>query len=164
MTTGSSGTWFGTKIGAIRYFDGEWSYRQGLRWVPADHVNNVAVTSAGDAWFATENGVGCIQQQTTSLADKAKYFEDEIDKYHRRTPYEFVLGVGLDQPGDKSKVTQRDSDNDGLWTSMYGAAECFAYAATKDPKAKQRATKAMLAMKFLSEVPQGGEHLSLIHI
>ncbi|MCJ7638688.1 MAG: hypothetical protein MUO70_02185, partial [Euryarchaeota archaeon] len=36
--------------------------------------------------------------------------------------------------------TNGDSDNDGLWTSMYGAGECFAYAATKDPKAKERAT------------------------
>ena len=41
---------------------------------------------------------------------------------------------------------------------MYGAGECFAYAATKDPVAKQRARKAFEALRFLSEVTQGGEH------
>ncbi|MGE3317115.1 MAG: hypothetical protein AB7O26_18515, partial [Planctomycetaceae bacterium] len=61
-------------------------------------------------------------------------------------------------PGDTSKTSQHDSDNDGLWTSMYGAGECFAYAATKDPKAKERATKAFEAVAFLSEVTQGGSH------
>ncbi|QDU43430.1 hypothetical protein Mal52_19040 [Symmachiella dynata] len=158
LAVGNSGTWFGTKIGAIRYLDGVWSYRQGKRWVPADDIHDVAVAPNGDAWFATADGVGRIRRVETSLADKAKFFEEEIDKYHRRTPYEFVLSVGVDKPGDKSKVTQRDSDNDGLWTSMYGAAECFAYAATKDPKSKERANKAMLAMKFLSDITQGGEH------
>ena len=158
LTVGSSQTWMGTTIGAIRYHDGEWNYRRGLRWVPDDHIREIAVAGNGDAWFATAKGVGRIERQQTTLAEKAKFFEDEIDKYHRRTPYEFVLSVGLKAPGDKSEVTQYDSDNDGLWTSMYGAGECFAYAATKDPLAKQRATKAMQAMKFLSEVTQGGEH------
>jgi hypothetical protein len=32
------------------------------------------------------------------------------------------------------------------------------YAATKDPLAKERATKALNALKFLSEVTQGGSH------
>jgi hypothetical protein len=158
LATGSSGIWFGTKIGAIRFLDGDWSYRQSKRWVPNDQINDVAVSTKGDVWFATENGVGRLSRQQTTLAEKAHFFEAEIDKYHRRTPYEFVMSVGLEKPGDKSKVTQRDSDNDGLWTSMYGAAECFAYAATKDPKAKKRATKAMLAMKFLSDVTQGGKN------
>jgi len=158
MSTGADGVWFGTKIGAIRKLGDEWSYRQGKRWVPDDHIKDVAIDKSGVVWFATSAGVGSIERVETTLAEKAKFFEDEIDKYHRRTPYEFVLSVGLDQPGDKSKTTQRDSDNDGLWTSMYGAGECFAYAVTKDPKAKERAHKAMLAMKFLSDVTQGGEH------
>ena len=93
-----------------------------------------------------------------SLAQKAKVFEEAIDKYHRRTPYGYVLSVALNNPGDVSQWTQHDSDNDGLWTSMYGAGECFAYAATKDPAAKQRATAAFEAVRFLSEVTQGGTH------
>src|SRR5690606_4107936 len=46
--------------------------------------------------------------------------------------------------------------NDGLWTAMYGAGECYAYAATGDPKAKARAKKAFEALRFLNTVTQGG--------
>jgi hypothetical protein len=41
---------------------------------------------------------------------------------------------------------------------MYGAGECFAYAATKDPKPKERANKAFEALRFLQKVTQGGTH------
>jgi hypothetical protein len=67
-----------------------------------------------------------------------------------------VLGVNLKRAGDLSEWTQHDSDNDGLWTAMYGAGECFAYAATKDPLAKKRAKMAFEALRFLQVVTQGG--------
>lgn len=150
--------WFGTKIGAIRKEKDRWRYRQGKRWLPGDEIRDLEVGKSGETWFATADGVGVIRKKNFTLSEKARYFEDEIDRYHRRTPYEYVLEVTLKNPADKSEWTQHDSDNDGLWTSMYGAAECFAYAATKDPKAKERANKAMKAIGFLSEVTQGGEH------
>jgi hypothetical protein len=150
--------WFGTHKGAIR-FDGEnWEYRQGLRWLPDDDVRDVAVSPDGTAWFATANGVGAIETKPMTLAEKAKFYGDQIDKFHRRTEYGFVLEVSLDAPGDTSVVHKHDSDNDGLWTTMYGAGECFAYAATKDPKAKERATKVWKAMRFLGTVTQGGSN------
>ena len=46
----------------------------------------------------------------------------------------------------------------GCGLAMYGAGECFAYAATKDPAAKRRATKAFDALRFLSLVTQGGSN------
>jgi len=150
--------WFATRIGAIRYDGRDFRYRQGQRYLPHDEVRALALAPNGDAWFATAGGVGVIRFQTTTLAEKARFLEDEIDKYHRRTPYEYVLEVALANPGDKSKFTQHDSDNDGLWTSMYGAGECFAWATTKDPKARARATKALEAMLFLGSVTQGGSH------
>jgi len=150
--------WFGTKIGAIRKSDTGWNYRQGLRWLPDDLVHDIAVDGDGNAWFATDKGVGRIERRPITLAEKARVFEEEIDRYHRRTPYGFVLGVNLPKPGDRSEWVNHDSDNDGLWTGMYGAGECFAYAATRDPKAKQRATAAFEALAFLSEVTQGGSH------
>jgi hypothetical protein len=153
MSAGEDGVvWFGTKIGAIRKSDKGWNYRQGLRWVPDDNIAAIAVDGSGNAWFATAKGLGQLERRPMTFAEKAEFFENEIDKFHRRTPYGYVLGVGLKGPGDTSTVSQHDSDNDGLWTSMYGAGECFAYAATKDPKAKERATKAFEAVAFLSEV------------
>ena len=162
MAAGHDGdVWFGTTIGAIRYDGKQWSYRQGGRWLPDDHVRSIAVTAKGDAWLATPGGVALIDQRPVTLAQKAEAFEEAIDKHHRRTPYGYVLSVGLKKPGDTSEWIQHDSDNDGLWTSMYGAGECFAYAATKDPKAKQRARAAFEAVRFLSQVTQGGSPSAL---
>ena len=159
MAAGNDGTaWFATTKGAI-FFDGEdFRYRQGLRWLPHDDVRDVRLAENGDAWFQTAGGVGVIRSVNMTLAAKAKYYEEEIDRYHRRTPYEYVLQVQLPAPGVKENVRQHDSDNDGLWTSMYGAGECFAFAATGDSKARERAMKAFRAMRFLATVTQGGEH------
>ncbi|MFV2066870.1 MAG: hypothetical protein ACC645_07785 [Pirellulales bacterium] len=150
--------WFGTAKGAIRFDGHVWEYRTAPRWLPDNGVRAIAVTGRGDAWFATAKGVGQIERKPMTLAEKARFFEDEIDRYHRRTEYGFVDSVHLDKPGDKSHTTQRDSDNDGLWTAMYGAGECFAYGATKDPRAKERAVAAFRALKFLCDVTQGGSH------
>ncbi len=155
---GKDTVWFGTKLGAIRLDGDEWGYRQGRRWLPHDEVAAIAVDTNGDAWFATAGGVGRIEHRPMTLADKARYFEDVIDKRHRRTKHGYVLHCRLAAPGDiESPVQNYDSDNDGLWTGMYGAGECFAYAATKDPNAKRRAKAAFEALKFLCDVTQGGE-------
>jgi len=148
--------WLGTTRGAIRFDGSRFEYRQGRRWLPDDSVKAVVVDAENTAWFDTAAGVGKIRSVPMTLAEKAKFFEDEIDLRHRRTEYQYVLEVRLDKPGDKSKWTQHDSDNDGLWTSMYGAGECYAYAVTKDPSAKARAKKAYDAMRFLWTVTQGG--------
>lgn len=150
--------WFGTRMGAIRFDGDNWNYRRGRMWLPDDHVQAIAVDGGGDAWFATAGGAGLIDRRSVTFAEKARLFEEQIDEYHRRTPFGYVLSVRLKNPGDKSEYTKHDSDNDGLWTSMYGAAECFAYAATGDPQARRRAEAAFEAVRFLSRVTQGGSH------
>jgi hypothetical protein len=159
LAAGENGTvWFGTTMGAIRYDGKHWEYRQGRRWLPHDDVRSIAVNGNGDAWFATAAGVAAIERRPMTLAEKAKFLEDEIDKRHRRTPYGYIFNVTLKHPGDTSEWEQRPSDSDSLWTAMYGAGECFAYAATKDPLAKQRAKAAFEALRFLRTVTQGGSH------
>ncbi len=150
--------WFGTSNGAIRFDGKDWSYRRSRRWLPDNQVQGIAVESNGNAWFATPQGIGLLERRPMTLAEKAKFYEDEIDKYHRRTPYGYVGHVSTGKPGEKIGIQQHDSDNDGLWTAMYGAGECFEYAATKDPLAKKRATAAFEALKFLSDVTQGGKN------
>lgn len=150
--------WFGTKIGAVR-FDGErWSYRQGKRWLPHDEVRGIAVDEDGNAWIATAGGVAKLHRRPMTLAQKAKYYEDEIDAHHRRTKFGYVIEAHTPVPGKKSSIRLSDSDNDGLWTSMYGAGECFAYGATNSPLAKRRAKSAFKALKFLSEAPKASEY------
>ena len=159
MAAGGDGAvWFGTKIGAIRYKDGLWRYRQGKRWLPGDEVRGMVANEDGSVWIATDGGIGWIGYQNMTLAEKAALYEDALEKYIRRTPYGYVSEVRLPKAGDKSEIVLTDSDNDGLWTSMYGAGECFAYAATKDPLAKDRAKRAFEALRFLQTVTQTGEH------
>jgi len=159
LASGEKGVvWFGTTLGAIRYDGKEWFYRQGPRWLAEDKILCMAVTREGHAWMGTSAGLSLIERRETTLKQTSQFFEDEIDLYHRRTPYGYVDHVRLTRPGDKSQVIQSDSDNDGLWTSMYGAGECYAYAATGDPKARERARVAFEAMNFLREVTQGGTH------
>ena len=151
--------WFGTHLGAVRFDGSEWAYRQGKRWLPSDDIRDIAVDTKGNAWFATAGGVGMIEHREMTLAEKAKFYEDEIESSILRTPYGYLSEVGLTTPGDKtSEIKYHDSDNDGLWTSMYGTGECFAYAATGDPKAKDRAKRAFEALRFLQKVTQGGKH------
>ena len=150
--------WFGTRKGAIRFDGRTFEYRQGRRWLPDDEVRAIAVEPDGTAWVATAKGLSEIRRRQTTLAAKAAHFEREIDARHRRTPYGYVHPVLLARPGDLSAWTQTDSDNDGLWTAMYGAGECYACAATKDAAACDRARRAFGALHFLGEVTQGGSH------
>ena len=89
---------------------------------------------------------------------KAEFYEQEIERYIKRTPFGYVAEAPLRKPGDKTSADPQDSDNDGLWTAMYGAGECFAYGATRDVKAKERAKKAFEALRFLQKVTQDCAH------
>jgi len=152
--------WFGTEKGVMRHKDGAWAYRQGKRWLPDDRVNDIAVyeLSPDDygAVVATDGGVAYIYFEPMTLAEKAAHYEAELELI-KRTPFGYTSEVRLAEPGDKSEIIHTDSDNDGLWTAMYGAGECFAYGATGDPKAKERATQAFEALRFLQKVTQGGD-------
>ncbi len=159
VAAGTNGdVWFGTTKGAIR-FDGEtWEYRQGQRWLPNDEVRAIAVDDAGGAWIATAGGVAHIEARPMTLAKKADHYQYEIEHYIKRTPYGYTAEASVATPGDPSEVRNHDSDNDGLWTAMYGAGECFAYGATKSPESKARAKAAFEALEFLGKVTRGGSH------
>lgn len=154
-----SEVWFGTHRGAVRFDGQEWAYREGQCWLPGNDARSIAVGVNGRVWFATDKGLGCIERRAMTLAEKAEYYEQEIERYIKRTPYGYTSEVGLGAPGDRAKIIYEDSDNDGLWTSMYGAGECFAYGATKEPAAKKRAQQAFEALRFLQKVTQSGEHV-----
>jgi hypothetical protein len=154
---GADGTaWFATRLGAICWDGTGFQYRQGPRWLPSDDVRQIAIDRDGRAWFGTAQGVGQIEHRPMTLAAKAEYYENEIETYIKRTPFGFTAEAPLKKAADKSSASPEDSDNDGLWTAMYGAGESFAYGATHDPKAKDRATKAFEALRFLQKVTQGG--------
>ncbi len=158
IASGPAGeVWFATHLGVIRWDGKDFHYRQGPLWLPDDDVRQIAVDPTGSVWFATAAGLGGIERRRMTLQKKAELYEDEM-RHIRRTPYGYVAEAPLASVGDRNSAAPGDSDNDGLWTSMYGAGECFAFAATRSPEAKARAKQAFEALRFLQVVTQGGEH------
>jgi len=155
--------WAGTTRGLVRLIPGaspdeppRWQYRQGRRWLPHDHVLEVQVDRDGTVGVETPAGPGVIHLRPMTLRPQADRLHQPIERFHRRTPYGHVLGPALQNPGHTAAFRQSDSDNDGLWTSMYGAAECFRWAVTGEPEARENARKAFEALRFLQLVTQGG--------
>ncbi|MEM7385925.1 MAG: two-component regulator propeller domain-containing protein [Verrucomicrobiota bacterium] len=157
MAAGPDGVlWFGTTRGAIRLENGRWHYRQGPRWLPHDEVRGLVVDDEGSAWVATAGGVALLKRRRLTLSEKARIFEMEAERM-KRTPYGYLSPVRLKEPGNRDQLLMQDNDNDGLWTAMYGAGQCFGWAATGDAAMKARAERAFGALVFLQEVVQQGE-------
>ena len=125
-------------------------YFAGMRYLPDDEVQQMAPDSAAGLWVRTRTGVSHIELRVMTLAAKAEVFEERVRQRHDR--YGLVSPSRLLVAGDLSTNQLRDDNNDGLWTSMYAAAECFRYAVTQSPKALANAKKSIEAVLFLEEV------------
>lgn len=125
-------------------------YFAGLRYLPDGDIQRMLPDSAAGLWVRTSTGVSHIELRPMTMAAKAALFEDRVRKRHDR--HGLVSPSTLRVPGDLSTNQLRDDDNDGLWTSMYAAAECFRYAVTKSPEALANAKKSTEAVLFLEEV------------
>ena len=153
---GSDGAlWLGTTQGLIRLdFSAperdRHQYLGGLRYLPDDDVEQLAPDDRGGIWVRTRSGVSHIELKPMTLAQKAEHFEQRICARHDR--YGLVADSGLRIAGDVSSNQLGDNDNDGLWTAMYAAGECFRYAVTKSTEALANARKSIEAILFLEEV------------
>lgn len=125
-------------------------YFAGKRYLPDDRVLQLVPDQAAGVWVRTATGVSHIELRPMTLAAKAALFEQRIHARHDR--HGLVSPSNLRVPGDLNSNQMRDDDNDGLWTSMYAAAECFRYAVTHSPEALGNATKSTEAVLFLEEV------------
>lgn len=125
-------------------------YFAGKRYLPDDDVVALAPDAARGMWVRTKTGVSHIELRPMTLEQKAAAFEERVALRHDR--YGMTSDSHLAKAGDLSTNVRESSDNDGLWTAMYGAAECFRYAVTKDADALSRAKKAIEAVLFLEEV------------
>ena len=147
--------WLGTTQGLMRvdFSAPERDRRQyfaGLRYLPDDEVQQLLPDAQGGVWVRTSTGVSHIELKSMTLAQKAEVFEQRIRARHDR--YGLTASSHLSVAGDASSNRTFPNDNDGLWTAMYAAAECFRYAVTKSPEALTNAHKAVDAILFLEEV------------
>lgn len=125
-------------------------YFAGRRYLPDDHVMNLVPDASRGVWVRTVTGVSNLELRPLTLAQKAAYFEERIQLRHDR--YGLVADTHLKVAGDVTTSQPVDNDNDGLWTAIYAAAECFRYGVTKSPEALARAKKSIEAILFLEEV------------
>jgi len=137
--------WGGSPHGAWRLRDGRWRAFAGRRWLPGDEVKAIAAAPDGSVWLATDGGVARIEERVLRLRDKADHYEEITLARHNRRGW--VTGCELVVPGDpESGHVHEASDNDGLWTALYVAAESFRYAVTREREAAELARRSMNAL------------------
>ena len=149
VTADGDAVWFGTTRGAIRYEDGRFAYRNAPRWLPGELVRSIAQKEDG-VEIITDRGVVHIRERMISLEEKASFFERQIAQRHNRDG--FVCQVYLKTPGDRQEWMPKWTDNDGLWTGLYVAAESFRYAVTGDKSAQENAHRSAGALMRLQDV------------
>ena len=140
--------WFGSTEGAMKLReDGKFDYYASERWLPSDTVIDFTEGPENSVLILTGKGMAKISFTEMTLHDKATYYEKQVRSRHIRNGFNATLA--LNKKGDISGGTLEDSDNDGLWTSMYLAAETFRYAVTGSEEALQNIRESMDAMERL---------------
>lgn len=140
--------WFGSTSGAfMQKADGKFNYYASERWIPSDKVVHIAKGDEDAVLILTEKGLGKLVFTKMTLQEKALFYEKQVRTRHIRNGFNGTLARMKN--GNLSTGTLQDSDNDGLWTSMYLGGQIFRYAATKDPKALQNCRESLDAMERL---------------
>jgi len=143
--------WFGSTWGAMKLReDGKYDYYASERWLPSDTVVSIAPGPEESVLILTRKGLGKICFGKMTLYDKAMFFEKQVRERHIRTGFNATVS-GMAK-GDVTTGSLEDSDNDGLWTSMYLAGETFRYAVTKSTEALQNVRESFEAMERLYSI------------
>lgn len=143
--------WFGSVNGAfMEEGNGKFKFYASKRWIPSDRVTDIAQGANRSVLILTDKGLGEIHFAPMTLYEKALYFEQQVRLRHIRLG--FNATISRMKNGDVNTGSLEDSDNDGLWTSMYLGAEVFRYAATKSPEALQNCRESLDAMERLYTV------------
>ncbi|MFN7999919.1 MAG: hypothetical protein U0X75_02760 [Acidobacteriota bacterium] len=146
----------GTKRGLISFntmTNNVRAYWSGKRWLPDDHVTGIGLEppiKANVIWVETPKGFSRIEYKEMTLADKSNAFVERVQKRHVR--WGMTSDSHLKIPGDLSSNQMVSSDNDGLWTQMYIAAEAFRYAVTQEADARANAKVGLAAMLRLEQI------------
>ncbi len=144
--------WVGTKRGAFTPDQRNgYNYYASRRWMIDDHVLDIAPGAKREVLLLTTRGLSIINFSPMTLHDKALHFEKQVRDRHIRHGFnsaEFVMRI----PGDLNSGSVVDSDNDGLWTSMYLGSQLFRYKVTGSPEAYQNAIEAFEAMERLNDI------------
>lgn len=143
--------WYGSKRGAFTTDkDGKFIYYASKRWLPSDLVVDIEQGPDNSVLILTDKGLARICFKKMTLHDKAMYYQQQVRARHIRHGFNATLGYMQD--GSLATGSLEDSDNDGLWTSMYLAAEVFRYKVTKSDDALRNIEESMDAMERLYSI------------
>ncbi len=143
--------YFATNTGIITLIEGKLSYFSYGAWLMHPTVTNISVSDKGTIAAVTPRGISVITSKYMTLEEKANHFDEYAVKYTTRNEGYQVDRI-LRKYGDLESGWLPNSDNDGLFTGLYCASQCFRYKVTGDKKAKENAKRAVEAMIKLTEV------------
>ena len=141
--------WIGTSKGLIRKRPDGWDYYQGGRWLCANGVANIAI-GKNQVFASSEGGIAFIEFGSWTLTLKAEHYEQITTKRHSR--HGLISKSLLREPNNLKTSYTIDNDNDGLWTSIYLAAQCFRYAVTDKEEAFDKAKACFATMERLETI------------
>lgn len=143
--------YFATNTGIVTLIEGKISYFSYGAWLMHPVVKKIAVSENGTVAAVTPRGISIITSRLMTLREKADHFDEMAVKYFTRNEGYQVSRV-LRKYGDLDSGWLPNSDNDGLFTGLYCASQCFRYKVTGDEEAKKNAKRAVEAMIKLTEV------------
>ena len=143
--------YFATNTGLITLVEGKISYFSYGAWLMHPTVTKLAVSDKGTIAAVTPEGISLITSKYMTLEEKAKHYDELAVKYFTRNEG-YQVSRELRKYGDMESGWLPNSDNDGLFTGLYCASQCFRYAVTGDAAAKANAKKAVEAMIKLTEI------------
>ena len=143
--------YFATNTGLITLIEGKISYYSFGPWLMHPTVTKLAVSDGGAIAAVTPRGISLITHKDMTLEEKANHYDEMAVKYFTRNEGYQVDRI-LRKYGDLESGWLPNSDNDGLFTGLYCASQCFRYAVTGDKKAKENAKRAVDAMIILTEI------------
>ena len=127
--------------------DGSFDYYYGNRWLADNKVKHISQGPDSSVLILSETGLAQLIYKPFSLAQKADYFEKQVRQRHIRFGFN-AERVDLEK-GIPSSGRLKDSDNDGLWTSMYLASQAFRFAVEPSEEALQNCRESLAAMERL---------------
>lgn len=143
--------YFATNTGIITLIEGKISYLSYGVWLMHPTVTKITVSESGTIAAVTPRGISVITSKYMTLEEKANHFDELADKYYVRNEG-YQVSRKLRKYGNMDSGWLANSDNDGLFTGLYCASQCFRYKVTGDKKAKENAQRAVNAMIKLTEI------------
>lgn len=139
--------WIGSTRGAFSLdHAGEINYYAGRRWLQDDQVIDIFVDMRNDVYVLNRRGLSQLRFEMMTLADKAAIELRNLRLNHIR--YGLVSDAEL-VDADYAHLRLHDTDNDGLWSSLYLASEAFRFAVTGAEDARENAIDGFDAIERL---------------